>query len=85
MAGEISDQQALFNLRNLMRDGKPSPQHLAILRRLLEGLGLPAALAEAIASQPIAELGDLYRVRGVDEATLARLRRSSPCCRNPRR
>jgi len=74
VAGEISDQQGLFNLRNLTPDGKPSPQQVAVLRRLLAILGLPATLAEAIASQPVAELGDLYRVRGVDEATVSRLR-----------
>jgi general secretion pathway protein K len=74
VAGEISDQQGLFNLRNLTRDGKTNPQQVATLRRLLAILGLPATLAEAIASQPIAELGDLYRVRGVDEATVSRLR-----------
>jgi len=83
VAGEISDQQALFNLRNLTRDGKPSPQHLAMLRRLLEILGLPVALAEPIAVQPIAELGDLHRVRGVDEATLARLRPFVTVLRQP--
>jgi len=75
LAGGIRDAQGLFNLANLLRDGKPSPSDLAALKRLLASLGLQPALAEAIAAaMPIRELGELTRVKGLDEPTLARLR-----------
>jgi general secretion pathway protein K len=104
VAGDISDQQGLFNVNNLVRDGKPSPRDVAAFKRLLPAIGLNAELADAIAdwvdadqetqseksaedtfylrlpvpyrsaSQPIAELGELLRVRGVDETVLAKLR-----------
>jgi general secretion pathway protein K len=45
LAGQIDDQQGLFNLNNLVRNGKVSPAHLAQFRRLLEILALPDALA----------------------------------------
>jgi general secretion pathway protein K len=45
LAGQIDDQQGLFNLNNLVRNGTVSPAHLAQFRRLLEILALPDALA----------------------------------------
>ena len=75
LAGEIHDAQGRFNLANLLRDGKPSERDVAALGRLLSALGLRTGLAEAIAAaMPMRELGELHRVRGCDEATVARLR-----------
>ncbi len=75
LSGEIRDAQGLFNLANLRRDGKPSERDIASLERLLASIGLRAELAEAIAAaQPMRELGELHRVRGCDEAVIARLR-----------
>ena len=104
VAGEISDQQGLFNVNNLALEERASARDIAAFRRLLEAIGLNAGLAEAIAdwvdadedalpgvgaedayylrlpapyraaNQPVVELGELLRVRGMDEATLARLR-----------
>ena len=45
LAGYIEDQQARFNLNNLVKDGKVNPVQLAIFQRLLAVLGLPMALA----------------------------------------
>jgi len=104
VGGEIVDQQGLFNINNLARDGTASAQDLDTFKRLLSTLGLKSDLAEAVAdwvdkdsdplpgggaeddyylrlpapyraaNQPVVELGELLRVRGVDEAILARLR-----------
>lgn len=48
VTGNVADQQGLFNLNNLVRDGKASPRDLAVFRRLLERLELPADLANAV-------------------------------------
>jgi general secretion pathway protein K len=75
LAGEIRDQQALFNLANLQRDGKPSERDVAAFRRLLASLQLKAELADRItAAQPMSELQELKRVPGCDERVVARLR-----------
>jgi general secretion pathway protein K len=103
ISGAIQDQQGLFNLNNLARDGKSSERDIAALKRMLAMLALRPDLAEAIAdwidadstpnprgaedadymrlpapyraaNRPITALDDLLRVRGVDEAVLARLR-----------
>lgn len=105
VSGEIRDQQGLFNLNNLVLDGRPSAADIAMLKRLLQAIELRAELADAIAdwvdadsestsrdgaedahylrlpvpyraaNRPMTEIGDLLRVRGCDEAALARLRR----------
>lgn len=49
LAGRIEDQQARFNLNNLAKDGKANPAQLERFRRLLSILGLPDALAGALA------------------------------------
>jgi len=49
LAGQIDDQQGLFNLNNLVSNGTVSPAHLAQFRRLLEILALPDALAGSLA------------------------------------
>jgi general secretion pathway protein K len=103
ISGAIHDQQGLFNLNNLARDGASSERDIAALKRVLATLALRSDLAEAIAdwidadstpnsrgaedadylrlpapyraaNRPIAALDDLLRVRGVDQAVLARLR-----------
>jgi general secretion pathway protein K len=75
LAGDIRDAQALFNLANLVRDGKPSAADVTALERLLSALGLEPDLADAIAAaMPMRELGELTRIRGLDERLLARLR-----------
>lgn len=49
LAGRIDDQQGLFNLNNLVRDGKLDLAQYARFQRLLSILGLPAELADALA------------------------------------
>ncbi len=49
LAGYIEDQQGLFNLNNLVKNGKANLAQLANFRRLLSILGLPTALADALA------------------------------------
>jgi general secretion pathway protein K len=105
VAGQISDQQGLFNVNNLALDGMASARDLAVFRRLLQAIGLESGIAEAVAdwvdadsealekagaedeyylrlavpyraaNQPVSEIGELLRVRGVDEHVLAQLRR----------
>jgi general secretion pathway protein K len=48
LTGAIADEQAKFNLNNLVRGAAPSPADVAVLQRLLGALGLPATLADAI-------------------------------------
>jgi general secretion pathway protein K len=48
LSGEIRDQQGLFNLNNLVRDGKSSARDIAIFKRLLQTIGLRVDLADAI-------------------------------------
>jgi general secretion pathway protein K len=48
LTGAIADEQAKFNLNNLVRGSAPSPANVAALQRLLGVLGLPATLADAI-------------------------------------
>jgi general secretion pathway protein K len=105
VAGDIRDQQGLFNVNNLALDGKASARDLETFGRLLKEIGLDSGLAPAIAdwidadqealpqggaedeyylrlavpyrpaNQPVAEIGELLRVRGMDEAALVQLRR----------
>jgi len=49
LLGQIVDQQGLFNLNNLVTEGKINLVQLAHLRRLLAMLGLPDELADALA------------------------------------
>ena len=49
LEGYIEDQHGAFNLNNLVKDGKVSLAQLAHFRRLLSILGLPPALADALA------------------------------------
>jgi general secretion pathway protein K len=88
LAGEIRDEQALFNLNNLMRGGKISPAHVAGLGRLLAALGRRPELADAIAaamdpSRPLADIAELAGVRAMDPDTLARLQRYATALPRP--
>ncbi len=49
LVGHIEDQQGAFNVNNLVADGKVNLAQLAHFRRLLSILGLPDALADALA------------------------------------
>lgn len=49
LVGRIEDQQGLFNLNNLVRNGKLDVTQYARFQRLLAILGLPADLAGALA------------------------------------
>jgi general secretion pathway protein K len=88
LAGEIGDQQALFNLNNVLRGGKISPPHVAALGRLLAALGGRAELADAIAaameaSHPLADIAELAGMRAMDPDTLARLQRYATALPRP--
>ena len=48
LAGDIADQQGLFNLNNLVKGGKVNLAQLVHFQRLLSLLGLPTALAGAL-------------------------------------
>jgi general secretion pathway protein K len=48
IGGHVEDQQALFNLNNLVIDGKVSLAHVRQFGRLLDALGLPLSLADAL-------------------------------------
>lgn len=49
VGGEIVDQQGLFNLNNLIREGAVSLPHVRQFRRLLEVLALAPELADTLA------------------------------------
>jgi len=79
LAGEIRDEQAFFNLNNLVRGGKPDPIQIAALRRLLAAIGLGPGLADAIAARidpkrPLADIRELAGMAGFDANALLRLR-----------
>jgi general secretion pathway protein K len=79
LAGEIRDEQGLFNLNNLLRGGKPDPLQIDALRRLLGAIGLSPALADAIAARidpqrPLADVGERAGLGGLDANALGRLR-----------
>lgn len=49
LTGHVEDQQARFNLNNLLKDGKVNLAQLERFRRLLTILALPPALADSLA------------------------------------
>lgn len=49
LSGWIEDQQGRWNLNNLLKEGAIDAEALAVYRRLLAALGLPAALADTLA------------------------------------
>lgn len=104
VGGNLSDEQAKFNLNNLLNTGAKSEPDIAILRRLLEALELNPDLDQAVldwidpdsnlsgtagaednhylalarphraANQLLAQVDELYRVKGFDARTVAKLR-----------
>ena len=89
LAGQIDDQQAAFNLNNLVRNGIASAPHLAQFQRLLRVLDLPESLADALADwigagvepplhlaahHPLVDPGELALAPGFDASVRARLR-----------
>jgi general secretion pathway protein K len=48
LTGKIIDAQGRFNLNNVVRQGKPSTEDIALLQRLLQSQGLPVTLADAV-------------------------------------
>jgi general secretion pathway protein K len=76
LSGRIEDQQGAFNVNNLYRNGNLSPTHVAQFRRLLEILGLPDSLADAVLAlnRPLIDVAELALVPGFDAAVRARLR-----------
>jgi len=76
LAGQIDDQQGLLNLNNAFRGGKVSPVHVMQLRRLLEILGLPDALADVFVAggKPLMDTAELALLPGFDAAVRSRLR-----------
>ena len=51
LSGQITDQQALLNLRNLVNDGQVDATALRQFQRLFEYLGLPRAQLDLLARQ----------------------------------
>lgn len=76
LSGQIDDQQGAFNLNNVFRGGKASPAHVLQLRRLLEILGLPDALADSFLApgRPLIDTAELALLPGFDATVRARLR-----------
>ncbi len=80
LAGHLEDQQARFNINNLLKGGKVNPTQLENFRRLLSMLGLPPTLADAFADwisasgQPLVDVAELAQVGGFDDGIRTRLR-----------
>jgi general secretion pathway protein K len=89
LAGGIEDEQAKFNLRNLVANQDIDPRELKALARLLGSLGVneglapriaarvQAAVRAAMAQQPalgLVAVDELLAVQGMDAKTLERLR-----------
>lgn len=71
ISGAIQDQQGLFNLNNLARDGRSSERDIAALKRILAALALSPDLAEAIADWIDAD--NIPNPRGAEDADYLRL------------
>jgi general secretion pathway protein K len=53
LSGQITDQQALLNVRNLVQDGKPKPAAVQAFIRLFTQLGLPSSQVQTLVDQLI--------------------------------
>ena len=79
LAGYLEDQQARFNLNNLVRDGKIDTAQLETFRRLLSILNLRPVLADMLADwiaaggRPLVDVSEVARLSCFDEGTRARL------------
>jgi general secretion pathway protein K len=79
LSGYLEDQQARFNLNNLVKNGKIDAGQLETFRRLLSILDLRPALADRLADRivadgrPLVDVSELARLSCFDEATRTRL------------
>jgi len=79
LAGYLEDQQARFNLNNLVKNGRVDPGQLETFRRLLSILDLRPVLADMLADRmvadgrPFVDVSELARLGCFDEVTRARL------------
>jgi general secretion pathway protein K len=67
VSGFIVDEQGKFNLNNLVRGKAKNEADMAIFRQLLENVGLPAELADAVADWIDGD-GDLAGPGGAEDA-----------------
>jgi general secretion pathway protein K len=80
VAGYLEDEQARFNLGNLLNNGVIDPAQLAAFRRLLSILGLQPALADRlgdwmeIGGRSLVDLPELARLDCFDEGVRGHLR-----------
>jgi general secretion pathway protein K len=80
LVGHIEDQQARFNLNNLLKNGRLNPAQLAAFRRLLPILAMPPTLADSLVEwfeaggRPLVDVAELALVPGFDDGVRARLR-----------
>ncbi|QJR15765.1 type II secretion system minor pseudopilin GspK [Usitatibacter palustris] len=82
VAGQIVDEQAKFNLNNLVRGTTKSDNDLAILRRLLESLEIPPDLAFAVLDW-IDPDSDLSGVAGAEDGFYLALARPYRAANQP--
>ena len=79
LAGYLQDQQARFNLNNLVSNGQVDPAQLATFRRLLSILDLRPVLADMLADRiaadgrPLVDVSELALLSCFDQDTRARL------------
>lgn len=79
LGGYLDDQQARFNLNNLLRDGAVDRAQLAAFRRLLSVLGLQPALGDRLADwmdiggRPLVDVSELALLDCFDAGIRARL------------
>ena len=82
VSGAITDAQGRLNLNNLVREGRRSDADVATFRRLLEGLGLDAALADAVVDWVDAD-SDLAGPGGAEDAYYLALARPYRAANQP--
>lgn len=82
LVGQIEDQQGLFNLNNVVTEGKVSVVQLAHFRRLLAILGLPDELADTLADW-IDEDGQPQPRHGAEDAYYLALDPPYLCANRP--
>jgi general secretion pathway protein K len=76
LSGRIEDQQGRWNLNNLLKDGTVDREALAVHRRLLAALGIPAELADTLADWLDAD--DTLRPGGAESAYYLSLQPAYP-------
>lgn len=79
VGGYLEDEQARFNLNNLLTNGAVDRGQLAVFRRLLSILGLQPVMGDRLAEwmeiggRPLVDVSELALLDCFDEATRARL------------